>query len=189
MSSEELRSNEKLRLLIDLEAMGVPYEKPNDSNEPRLAYIDLKANPEKVSTLPELKKLPESEGLIRSINETDYYGTVGIGAWTRRVPEGIHFYSYLQFCFADRAVNENAMNYYYLFHQFALRFHRQETPEDLIVWFVVKRTDFNGDVQPIIGWSARVIINGLGRTDFEARYFPNKGYRLLVDFLVSQKFA
>jgi hypothetical protein len=176
----------KLHLYIDLEPMGVPYRKPN--TQASHAYIDLKAEPGKVSLLPELKNWPELADLIRSVNETDYYKTVGSGAWLDKRGGIVRFHSYLQFCFDERAVNEDAMHYYYVFHQFARHFDTKATPDDLRLSFVVTRTDFNGEPQPLIGWSAQVIINGEGRTSFDARFVPNKGYRLLVDFLASHKY-
>jgi len=171
-------------LYINFDPIGVPYRKPD--SESSHEYIDLKAEPEKIPLLPELEHWPEIRHLIPAIHATAYFKTIGVGAWPKRVSKESEFRSYLQFCFNDRAANEDAMNYYYIYHQFALFIERRTIPKELALSFVVARTDYNGG-PPLIGWSAQVIIKGRGKSPLMARAVPNQGYELLVEFLSSQR--
>src|SRR6185369_2681298 len=157
----------KLPLKVDHQGMSVPYLRRGDPNSHD--YIDLKANPEQIDLLPEVKDWPELKTALQTINGFSGLRTLGCAHWlSPELDEQKRTFvsSYIQFCF-DKLRTDVRVNYS-LYHLLSGQLFQATLSDDLRIEMEIRRTAFNGDGMTL-GWSVDYNVWGRGFTHDDGR--------------------
>lgn len=165
--------SEQIRLSLRLAPgfTGVPYYRPPELGH---EYVDLRASPDMIDALPELRSFPTLRHVVAALNASGAFQTVGCAAWAGPVSnpgaapgQEIQLQTYVEFCFTDPFFAVEPWPLYQVFHAYADYALGHGLFRATAGDFAVRLVQFHLEGRP--AWGATLSLLSFGASEDEAR--------------------
>jgi hypothetical protein len=176
----------RITLAIGENHLTVPYGTAQRDDSTNYGYVDLKANPELVPTIPEVRDWPELEALLIVLNSpTSLYRSLGCEKsfspyMNDEVPElKVKLVSYIDIAFIDEEFNKVGASFEEMMGAYADFAQRQPFAKYVIFDPELTKTRYRDE--NVDGWCISVWIGGFGSDEASAR----SAWRTVIDVFTS----
>lgn len=164
----------------------VPYRPGQGSHTANVGFIELKAQPERIAEIHELRGFPEFEELIRALNVPESsVRTLRIDTGKGEFPRDTYSHSYfsmLTFCF-EVCQGDEDKRYYVELYRFFVQVASPLLPADnvQIDFHLVPLTVKAGNYS---GWALEIRLYGYGKSEDDAHGAWAQGFRQVNEFIL-----